>query len=288
MTKIKILIYLLSATSILHSSCKKFNEEEPIPSYIRIPKCTLSCDSILQGSTRSNISDVWVNINENRQGTYEVPVNFPVVENGNKRITLRAGIKANGIASSRIIYPFYNAINIDTVLTPENQLVFNPVFTYLSSSVFAWLENFQGNGFSLDRGTLSDTLLNLESDSINTNQKYGVFYIDAIRQKFEYKSTEKFVLPSNGSNIFLELDYQCTHPFLVGVYINKLQQSVKTPIIYINPHANSFNHIYIDLTYIVSQNSDAINYNIFFGSSLYTDEYTKGEIKIDNIKLIHF
>lgn len=287
MIKIKNTICLLSATLIIISSCKKFNKEEPIPSYIKITKSTLSCDSILQGTTNSNISDIWVNIEGNRQGIYELPVNFPVIGTGSSLITLRAGIKTNGIAASRIIYPFFSTINIDTTLTPENQLTLAPVFTYLPETIFSWLENFQGNGFSLARTSKSDTLMYTKSDSINPLQKYGVFYIDAIRQNFYYKSTDHYVLPSNGSAVFLELDYQCDHPFVFGLIINKYQQSIETPVIYLNPHPNSFNHIYIDLSYIVSQNSDALDYDIFFGASLYST-YTKGEVKIDNIKLIHF
>ncbi len=289
MAKIKITFLLISVALIFFSSCKKFNKEEPIPLYIKIPKCTLNCDSILQGSTISNITDIWVNINGNRQGTYELPVNFPVISSGNSKITFRAGIKANGIAASRVIYPFYNTIDIDTTLTPETQLTFSPVFTYVPDAVFGWLENFQGNGFSLERTSNSDTLLYTGIDSINPLKRYGVFYIDAIRQKFQYKSTESIHIPSNGTAVFLELDYQCNHPFFVGVYKNTTIQSIASNIIYLNPHPNSFNHIYIDLSYYISQNNDAIDYNIFFGSSLDSGSgYTKGEVKIDNIKLIHF
>ncbi len=287
MLKLNIIFYTISITLILLSSCKKFDKEEPLPAYIRISKVNLLCDSITQGSSQNNISDIWVNLDGGIQGIYEVPVNFPIIANGSHNLILRAGIKVNGVSASRIIYPFYNQISIDTNITPEQQLNINPNFTYLSNTQFAWLENFQNNGFTLDRVTNSDTLLYTITDSINTNQKYGVFYIDTVRNSFKYKSTEKYVLPTNGSAVFLELDYQCNQPFQIGVIINKLTMSIETPIIFINPHSDSFNHIYIDLSYIISQNIDAINYNILFGGSLQPG-YTNGEIKIDNIKLIHF
>ncbi|PIP54090.1 MAG: hypothetical protein COX07_07210 [Bacteroidetes bacterium CG23_combo_of_CG06-09_8_20_14_all_32_9] len=283
----KVIFYIFSAILIIVLSCQKFDKEEPIPSYIRISKCILLSDSISQGSSQNNISDIWVNIDGNRQGTYEVPVNFPVIAEGNHSLMLRAGVKVNGIAASRIIYPFYNSLSFDTTFIPEKQMILTPVFTFKPETKFVWLENFQNNGFTLDRTSKSDTILYIKNDTVNTVQQYGVFYIDAIRQKFQYKSTEKYVLPSNGSEVFLELDYQCNHPFIVGVFVNKLQQSIETSIICINPHPQSFNHIYIDLSYIISQNTDALDYNIFFGASLESG-YTNGEIKIDNIKLIHF
>lgn len=284
----KIHIYcLLSAISLILSDCKKFDKEEPVPAYIRISKVKLFCDSITQGSTQNKITDIWVNLDGNKQGTYEIPVNFPIIAEGKHNLILRAGIKVNGDSASRIIYPFYNQISIDTNFVAEKQFNLTPTFTYMPETQFVWLENFQNNGFTLDRTSNSDTLLYIVTDSINTNQKYGVFYIDTARVTFQYKSTEKYVLPSNGSAVFLELDYQCNHPFQIGVIVNKLTMSIETGIIYINPHPQSFNHIYIDLSYVISQNTDALNYNIIFGGTLESN-YTKGEIKIDNIKLIHF
>jgi len=177
-------------------------------------------------------------------------------------------------------------ISIDTVFVAENKINIIPVFTFLPETKFAWLESFQNNGYTLERTSKSDTVLNIVTDSLST-QKYGEFIIDTARKTFQYQSTESYVLPSNSSPVFLEFDYQCDYPFNVGVKINKLSQSIETSIIYINPHPNSFNHIYINLSYIISQNSDAIDYNIMFESTL-TDGYLKGEVKIDNIKLIHF
>ncbi|NCO54752.1 MAG: hypothetical protein COZ21_09690 [Bacteroidetes bacterium CG_4_10_14_3_um_filter_31_20] len=287
MLKCIYLYCLLSVASLILNGCNKFDKEEPIPSYIRISKVNLICDSITQGSSQNNITDIWVNLDGNKQGTYEIPTIFPIIAEGKHNLILRAGIKVNGISTSRIIFPFYNQISIDTNFISENKLNITPTFTYIPETQFAWLENFQNNGFTLDRTSKSDTLLYIENDSVNTNQKYGVFYIDTARKTFQYKSTEKYYLLSNGSAIFLELDYQCDYPFSIGVIINKLTLSIETPIIYINPHPQSFNHIYIDLSYIISQNTDALNYNIFFGSTL-DDGYNKGEVKIDNIKLIHF
>lgn len=283
----KYLYILLSVILLILNCCKKFDKEEPVPSYIKISKINIICDSISQGSSQNKITDIWVNIDGNRQGTYEIPVIFPVIAEGNHNLILRAGIKVNGVSSSRIIYPFYNQISIDTGFSPEQILNIIPSFTYKSETQFVWLESFQNNGYTLDKTSKSDTLLYVENDTVNTNQKYGVFYIDTARKTFQYKSTEKYYLPSNGSAVFLELDYQCDYPFGIGLIINKLTQSVETQIIYINPHPQSFNHIYIDLSYIISQNTDALNYNIFIGSTL-ADGYNKGVIKIDNIKLIHF
>ncbi len=272
--------------TVLVYSCKKWDKEEKIPSYLQITSANIQTDYSTQGAATHKISDVWVNIDGNLQGIYEMPVTFPVLETGRHSVTLRAGIKVNGIAASRAIYPFFNPITIDTIL-PEGQILkLSPNYTYKSETKFSWIEDFQGNGFSLDRMTGSDTILTTVADTIGFN-KYGKFTIDAIRQKFYYKSSEAFQLPINGSAVFLEMDYRCNHPFTIGLLTNKLQSSVSNEIIILNPYPNGFNHIYIDLTYTVTQNMDALDFNVIIRSVL-QDGYEQGTIEIDNLKLIHF
>lgn len=279
--KVSLFILFLFALN----SCSEWDKEEKIPSYIQIINASVQTNAATEGLNTHKISDVWVNISGNLQGIYEMPVTFPVLQTGKQTVTLRAGIKVNGIAASRAPYPFYNLLNIDTILSEGKILKLNPVFTYKSETKFPWIEDFQGNGFSLDKMIGSDTLLYTITD---TNQnKYGKFSIDAIRQKFYYKSSEAYQLPINGSAVFLELDYRCTHPFTIGLLVNKLQSSVANDIIVLNPHPHGFNHIYIDLTYTITQNMDAIDYNVIFRSVL-QDGYTEGTIEIDNIKLLHF
>lgn len=287
MTLNKLTIFSSLITCIIFSGCKKWDKEEAIPAYIKISHCILSCDSVTQGSSRHNISDVWVNIDGNRQGTYEIPVIFPILTEGTHTITIRAGVKLNGISASREVDPFLSFLNFDTTFTPQNVLVLTPVFTYKPATIFAWREDFQGNGFQLDPVSDTDTSLFIESDSLNPAQHYGIFHIDTGRPVFHYQSAEAFELPSNNTAIYLEFDYQCNHPLVVGLQVNNLQTSVGTPILALNPHPNSFNHVYVDLSYTATQNPNALDFNIFFGAYLQSG-YLKGDIKIDNIKLLHF
>ncbi len=280
---------LLLITFIFVSGCKKFDKEEAIPVYIKINQSFLLCDSVSQGSSRHNLSDVWVNLDGNQQGIYELPVTFPVIAEENHQIEIRPGIKVNGIGASRMAYPFLNIFKIDTFFTPGNIMEIAPVYTYNSNTVFKWLENFQNNGFTLDRMTDSDTTLEITVDSVNPQQHYGEFHIDAVRKNFQYKSAEAYNTSTVGSTVFFEFDYQSDHPMYVGLVINKIQQSVETVLIVLNPHPQSFNHIYVDIGSTLLQNPDAVDFNIVFGASLDEAEgYTTGNGKIDNIKLLHF
>lgn len=279
------MVFFLVLIIVFFVSCKKWDKEEKIPSYLRVYSAQVETDFATQGANTHKISDVWVNIDGNRQGTYEIPSTFPVLETGQHSVILRSGIKVNGIAASRAIYPFYTIFEVDTFLPEGKVLKLDPIFTYRPETAFAWMESFQGNGFSLDRDLESDTTLYVMSDS--TGNKYGKFTIDAIRRRFYYKSAEPYSLPKNGSSIYLEFDYRCDHPFTVGLLVNKLQSSINTPILVLNPHPNSFNHIYVNLTPTVTDNMDAINFNVIIQSVL-QDGYTEGNCEIDNLKLLHF
>ena len=75
-------------------------------------------------------------------------------EGESKTVRIKAGIKSNGIASSRIAYPFYTSF-IDTVIfTPNQTITVNPTVSYLDSIDF-WLEDFEGAGVDLETTAIS-------------------------------------------------------------------------------------------------------------------------------------
>ena len=124
------------------------NKEEEIPSYIGINDFNLTSNSSF-GENTENIKDVWIYINENLQGVYEIPVTFPVLNKGLQNIRIKAGVKANGIASTRIQYPFYTSY-LDTVELVENETInISPSFSY-NSSFDAIVEDFESSGTIID------------------------------------------------------------------------------------------------------------------------------------------
>ncbi|MCX7954140.1 MAG: hypothetical protein N3A01_03000 [Bacteroidales bacterium] len=277
-----IILYLPSL--LLLFSCH-LDKKEKIPAYIRIVQAKLITNEQTQGKNTHKITDIWINIDTRLQGIYEIPTIFPVLETGKRHVTIRAGIKDNGIAASRVIFPFFNKISFDTILAEQEIINLTPCFTYKSETKFAWIENFELNGHTLEKMPESDTILFISPE--DTSNKVGKIIIDAIKQRFYYKSSHAFSLPKDGSPVYLEVDYKCNHPFTIGIIANKLQNSIVQPYITINPHPSSFNHIYINLTHCILNHSDAIDFNIFFRATLQSG-YNYGKIELDNIKLLHF
>src|SRR5689334_16065814 len=96
----------LLALTILFSfsllSCEIINPEEDIPSYVRAESISLVADSATQGSSASRITDVWLYVDDQPLGVYEMPVSIPVLAEGKHALAIRAGVIVNGIASTRI------------------------------------------------------------------------------------------------------------------------------------------------------------------------------------------
>ena len=81
------IITLLIFLSII--SCEK---KDNTPSFIRVNTVNLNNNEDF-GSSTENITDVWIYLEDNLQGVYEIPVEFPVLDEGVKNIRIKAGVK---------------------------------------------------------------------------------------------------------------------------------------------------------------------------------------------------
>ena len=255
------------------------NKEEEIPSFIEINEINLTSNSSF-GEDTENITDIWIYIDENLQGVYEIPATFPVLNKGLQNIRIKAGVKANGIASTRIQYPFYTSY-LDTVELIENETInISPSFAY-NSSFDAIVEDFESSG------TIIDSTINSEIDFTvqqNNGNQYGYALIEDPNINFEI-STQELILPQQGAPVYLELDYSSTTEFLVGMYINYSQDVVRRDLIWVTPK-QEWNKIYINLTQTVSESLGAESFKIFLNMRR-TDPSLSEEINFDNIKILY-
>ncbi len=276
--------FLLIFLFFLFSGCDIINPSEDVPAYICIDSITLTQPSSAYHTTE-NISDVWINLDGNKLGVYQLPAQFPVLAQGKHHLMVRAGIKNNGIGASRIIYPFYSFFELDTNFISQQIINITPNFEY-QDGLNKWIETFEDPGYKLELTSKSDTTLVRIPDPRDSTEHVGAFYLSSDRPIFQCASTDAFHLSYNGGGIFVELDYMNDQDFVVGLYINKVNQTIETPVIYINAHPDSFNKIYIDLLYIVSQNPDALDYRIFVGAER-VDSLDNPKIYFDNLTLIY-
>ena len=75
-------LFLTFAASL--TSCKKFQGEQTVPSYIRIDTLGLVCDYYSYGANTHNFVDAWVYVDDDIKGCFQmvfIPVNVSEARN---------------------------------------------------------------------------------------------------------------------------------------------------------------------------------------------------------------
>lgn len=272
-------IFTLLILSCLFS-CEVFNVDEDIPSMITIESIEV------EGNYTSKISDAWIYIDNEFQGVFPLPANFPILKTGQQDIIVEGGIKKNGISSSRVNYPYFTSFEISAELLENQNLTLNPKVNY-SFNNFPYDEDFEGVGTSLS--VISDsTSHTLEKIYDSSNINFGNYYAKSVisgefGELFEC-NTPDFDLPKN-QEVYLEMDYKCNSLIVVGIYANGSSAIDKNTIIYLN-QKDDWNKIYISLTEIIANYSDAQDYKLFFAMPRDTS-FAQNEMFLDNIKLVY-
>jgi len=291
--KFKLHYIVFVSILTLLNSCDKFDGNQTIPSYIQIEKIKLVDNPNLnEGSLSHRITDAWVYVDDELIGAFELPVKFPVLKKGKHKITILPGIKMNGISGTRISYPFYKSIEINNFnLTPDSivNIDTNLLLTsYLDYTKFAWKEDFEDGGVSLQKRSNSDTSIyktNLSQYIFEGNYS-GIVHLSSNQTFFEIETIENFILPKNGSPVFLEMNYKNNNIFMVGFlayYSNTIKQ-VATITLY---PTTEWKKIYINLTPDLANEYNASSFKIFFGHFKHPT-VNEAIILLDNIKLVHF
>lgn len=283
--KQRYLFALLIVVAFL--SCKKEEDlKAPIPAYLEIDDISVSTSSPIQGSANDKISDAWVFVNNQLIGAFELPTQIPIQTTGQINLKIRGGIFNNGMSNDRKIYPFYDFYELDTLLQPEQVLKINPAVPYKSSAVFdvPWSgENFESGVNFVQNPNSQATLVRNTASGIFEGFASGYAKLESNETFFEvYTPTFSSVAPS-GTDVYLEMNYKCTHDIVVSIYTDNRQ--FQNSVLVLRARSE-WNKIYIDFSNVFSTLFAATNYNIAIGFTTGLGE--TGEIHLDNIKLVHY
>lgn len=292
MTKLLHHIFYVTVilTTLFTSGCQKLSEDE-IPSYLAVDTISVKVNS-MQGTASQNIFDTWVYADNDLIGGFELPARMPILKAGTTELTIFAGIKLNGINETRVPYPFYESIKKTVSLVRDSVIDLGHLkFSYEDGTKFAWLENFEQYNITVDSTARSE--VNLVRTYVpelaaaypfELNEYAAKVVIPSDSLIFESISHDSFKLPTDGSSVFLEMNYKTNNAFTVGIVANGTVASQKAVLV-INPN-NNWNKIYINLTPSVSA-STASSFRIYFSAMKSTDE-DEAIIMFDNLKLLHF
>ena len=273
----KEITYLLILFGLF--SCQK-EDTVNIPTYLKIDNIALD-----EGNTTSNITDAWVYINGQLQGVYELPAKFPVLEQGNTDIKVYAGIKNNGIAAERAIYPFYNPYSINAKLSINSTTEINPIIN-IKENIDEQFDHFDPS-YSFNADTCFQVLSGGpygKFGSLSLSDSDSILITEINYQDFPLSFDN---VPQQGSPTYMELDYKNNTSFLVGMYINSPNSpTLEKGLLWINPKED-WNKIYIDLTQTVSEAIGAETFSIFIKMQR-DSNLDENKLDFDNIRIIHY
>jgi hypothetical protein len=278
---------------LLQTSCEKFSGDQTIPAYLKIDSIRLTTDYSTQGTALNSITDGWVYIDGQLIGVFQLPATFPVLKEGTHTFSVLPGIKKDGIAATRVSYPFYNEIQTPKTVNLIAGKTLNAGIlstTYSTKTKFLWREDFDNAAITLDSTSASTLRIGqTATDSPLTLQGIhsGIVELDTVGATFAAASHSKFTIPT-GSGVYMEMNFNSNAPLVIGVDIYDAAETFITnaPILTLNPANNKWKKIYIDLSTALTSYSYEKYFKVYFYF-----ENTDGkqyQIVLDNIKLLSF
>lgn len=291
-------IFFAFILSLSIVSCDNFEGDQETPSFIYIEgfnmvENPLIALSSVEGFQTANITDAWVYVDNKYIGTYSLPCEVPILQEGNHKIEIKPGIKINGISLTRSDYPFYTSYVKTHNLVPLKTDTIGIIdFTYREDwSTFGLVELFEGSSIAFStEGLLQDTNKLVKCSDPDT-VKYGA-YCGAMYFKssdFSYRVISDTIYCNNKSTIVLEIDYWCNIPFGIGMMgkASSAAQNQYLSVMTLNPNeGKGWQKVYIVLGKVWQQLSYPEKFKVFF-TPLKKQGVENGWIYIDNIKVVH-
>ncbi|MDR2408736.1 MAG: hypothetical protein LBE13_11580 [Bacteroidales bacterium] len=292
---------VLTASLFFLFSC---NPKVEIPAYIYVEKIDFTAtDFEKEGTSSYKIASIEVTVNGKNIGTYALPALLPVIASGNTDISIAAGIKLNGLALQRPVYPLYTTHKETINLTKGKIDTISPLFHYDKSITFDIIEDFESAGLKFSPVEGSATLNKTQDNSLlfhypnEKNEFSGIIqlpYEDTVYH-FEIKTTAPIYLTANSVKVacFVELNYCFSENVEIGIYAHSSSSSSlisrQYSICYIMGTSNlEWGKIYVNLTDIINSatvDMTMTHFDIYMKCGVSKNK--TGRFLFDNIKVIH-
>ena len=277
---------------LMSPSCSLLEQNEPVPSYLYVNEFRLKT-FVNQGSSSERITDIWLFNDTEFLGMFPLPAKIPLLLYGEQNLTIQAGIKENGIGATPENYPFFNPIKIKVNLTSLKTDTLKLETSYLSSSKFHFVENFENNTsfFSfLVSGLPENRVLPYSDSNVFEGKFSGKIQITKSAPIVTVGSNAKYKNTFNpGQPVYLEMDYKGEAPCVIGVQFydteNIEEVGIIVPIAGFKESAE-WKKIYFNLGNTLALRKSQY-YRVIFNTAL-PEGKENATVHFDNIKLISF
>lgn len=282
-------------TAVVFSGCIQENNPSR-PAYVYIENVFFEADTMTgQGSSSSNITDVWVSVDGQQLGANTMPALFPVILDENfqtNSVRISGGIKDNGITNTRTIYPFYDPY-VETIdLEPGRIDTFRPTLHYPSNANIVIVEDFENTNqpiFTVDLDGNPNTELITESNNVFEGNHSGRVVLDSANLDCTVATSVRYFNLNNiaATSVYLEMDYKTNNIFQIGLVAHYGPSDTET--LYkggVRATDGVWKKIYFNLTQEVF-GANAPEYSVII-RALKNADVAQPEIYVDNIKILHF
>ncbi len=308
----KMLWIILPIALMCITSCKKFEGDVTAPSFLRLDNLRVQRQEI--GAPSSD--DGWYTYDidavqltayfagdakETILGTFELPCHVPVLHEGTAEyIRIAPVIKQNGIASTRVQYPYFHDTTITNVqlVTGETTCIGDydtnkkeywlPVYYHSTPDIdILAYENFE----PLNTATIFDTSITgvnwIRNHTENARTGSGYLRVDnpADENSVLFPFKEACNVPDPTKLLYLEMDYHTDVHLRVGLisaYMSGANEEVQW-VMTLYPN-KEWQKIYINLGKLWALFNHNPNFTIIFSTLNTTGK--GGSAYIDNLKVI--
>jgi hypothetical protein len=290
-------LLFISAVIVIFSSCKKIYPDPSIPSYIYLNAFDYQANTLVDtsASKSSSIENVWVYADNELIGAFVLPAKVPILKKGKVFLSIRPGVKQNGITNTRIAYPFYTPYADSTMLYVDSVLRLNLTTQYFDYTNLAFNEYFEKNTVNFEQYTIGKGV-NMKRTSVLSKDYFegadsGEILLSGKDSLFDIQSSKSFTLPIGGREVYLEMNFKSPIAFDFGLVANAFTGKTKSVIYTFNPSYDDagtlvWKKIYIDMASVITQNSTATDFRIYF-YGVQSSTAADARILFDNIKVAH-
>tara|TARA_B100001287_G_scaffold226189_1_gene195905 strand:- start:33368 stop:34267 length:900 start_codon:yes stop_codon:yes gene_type:complete len=285
------------------TSCQLIDQPEPAPSFIKVNRFDFNISTSNQGSASEKITDVWVYLDNNLEGVYELPesdtgtTTIPLHYQGVHELKLYPGIKRNGISADRKKYPFYTPYTIVTELFPDSIIEISPE-TFYEENLFFKVENFEDPNHFFNSTSTSQVDLTIidqqenetfegSSGAVNMNSSH--YFFETRTNELDFNSFPKNLnIPA-----YIEMDYANNHPFEIGILhkdasIPTYQKQALITLVPTFENGENFkwNKTYLYISDATNFYTSATEFDLYI-SVLNNNQLDDIKIRLDNFKVIY-
>lgn len=277
---------------LLFVSCSVFDKAEDQPAYVSIESVRVKNPEGNSFSTHA-VVDLWTYLDGTNLGIYPYPSHIACLpEDNHATLSFVAGIRENGIASYVSTYPMLNPIELEMDLFPGENYPLDLTFTYRSDALLRLDQGFETSIslFDFDADELPETNLVKVTEKSKSGNASGKIIVPDSLEFVEVASSEAFIgIPTDGSSVFLELDYLSEADLFVGVigYQDEAAETQPLKSYYLGLLPNEeWDKIYVNLSEVLFT-SELKAYRLLFRVE---NNGSGGEevTYLDNLKLLHF